>query len=149
MFVSVTRLRVRSAATAPKIWWSTFLIRRQAVRSAGFVGGRLLIDAHRTYWTLTVWEDEKAMKAFRGSGAHGNVMPLLAGWCDEAAVAHWETADGATIPLWPEAYKQLVAVGRLSPVKNPSADHVAKRFPQPRLQPLIGATLKPHQSSGG
>jgi hypothetical protein len=46
---------------------------------------------------LTVWEAEKAMKAFRGSGPHANVMPHLANWCDEAAYAHWETT-GETVP---------------------------------------------------
>jgi len=128
----------------PKIWWYTFLMRRQVVRSAGFVGGRLLIDAHRTYWTLTVWQDEKGMKTFRGSGAHAKAMPKLPKWCDEAAYAHWETSNG-TVPEWPEAYEHLVKDGKLSRVENPSADHNARRFQKPRLQPLIGATLKPHQ----
>jgi len=69
----------------------TLLAQRQAVRAAGFAGGRLLIDKHRTYWTLTLWDNEKSMKAFRGSGAHGRVMPKLVEWCDEAAYAHWIT----------------------------------------------------------
>jgi heme-degrading monooxygenase HmoA len=73
----------------PAFLWNTFLSQRQAVRAPGFVGGRLLVNAHRTFWTLTVWESEKAMKAFRGSGAHSQVMPRLAQWCDEAAYAHW------------------------------------------------------------
>jgi hypothetical protein len=141
MFVSVTRLRMRFFRHLPLIWWNTFLMQRQVVRSAGFVGGRLLMDAHRTYWTLTMWESEKAMKAFRGSGAHANAMPRLPKWCDEAAYAHWETSDG-TVPEWPEAHEHLVKDGKLSGVENPSADHTARRFPKPRLKPLIGATLK-------
>lgn len=119
-------------------------MKRQVVRSSGFAGGRLLIDPHRTYWTLTVWRDEKAMKTFRGSGAHASVMPRLPKWCDEAAYAHWETVD-ATVPEWLEAYEHLVKDGRLSRVENPSAGHQARRFPMPRLRPLIGATLKPRK----
>lgn len=69
MVVSVTRLRVRSWRHVPAFLWYTFASQRQVVRAAGFSGGRLLIDARRTFWTLTAWEDERAMKAFRGTGA--------------------------------------------------------------------------------
>lgn len=116
------------------------------MRSPGFIGGRLLIDAHRTFWTLTLWEAEKAMKAFRGSGAHGAIMPRLARWCDEASYAHWEAASGE-VPGWPEAYQHLLDGGRLSRVEHPSPDHEAKRFPRPRLSPLIGQDLMPVRGS--
>ena len=79
--------------------WYTFASQRQVVRAAGFCGGRLLIDARRTFWTLTAWEDERAMKSFRGTGAHARVMPRLFEWCDEAAYAHWTVPDGE-IPDW-------------------------------------------------
>jgi hypothetical protein len=65
---SVTRLRVRALSYMPGFLWHAFLGQRHAKRAPGFVGGALLVDAHRTFWTLTVWESEKAMKAFRGSG---------------------------------------------------------------------------------
>lgn len=77
MLASVTRLRVRSFLYLPAFLWMTFLAQRQTVRASGFIGGRLLVDRHRTYWTLTVWEDEKAMKGFRGSGPHARAMPKL------------------------------------------------------------------------
>ena len=104
------------------------------------------MDKRRTFWTLTVWENEKAMKAFRGSGAHAKVMPRLANWCDEAAYSHWETTD-ETVPTWPEAYKYLLTTGKLSRVNYPSAAHEAKLFVQPRLHPLIGVDLKPRKSA--
>jgi hypothetical protein len=120
----------------------TFRVQRQTMRAPGFVGGRLLIDNLHTYWTLTVWKDEKSMKAFRGSSSHARVMPKLAGWCDEAAYAHWVVAD-QLIPDWPEASERLVSEGRLSRVAHPSQDHESRCFRKPRLQPLIGANLKP------
>jgi Domain of unknown function (DUF3291) len=139
---SVTRLRIRLARFIPAFLWNTFRSQRQVVRAPGFLGGRLLIDRHLTFWTLTVWQTEKSMKAFRGSGAHSRVMSRLPNWCDEAAYAHWTVAD-AHIPTWPEAYDYLVAEGRLSRVEHPTADHQSRRFPQPRLNPLIGNNLKP------
>src|SRR5262245_27294309 len=137
MFASVTRLRVRSLRFLPAFMWKTFLSQRQVVRSPGFLGGRLLVDARLTFWTLTIWESERAMKAFRGSGPHSNVMPRLVDWYDEAAYAHWITT-GSSVPAWPEAYEHLRHEGHLSRVAHPSRDHEARYFAQPRLKPLIG-----------
>ena len=141
MLASVTRLRVRSFLYLPAFLWMTFSAQRQSVRAAGFIGGRLLIDRHRTYWTLTVWEDEKAMKGFRGSGPHARAMPKLVEWCDEASYAHWLSADDS-VPDWPQAYEHLVSEGKLTRVAHPSQDHLDRRFPRPRLQPLIAQDLK-------
>ena len=146
MLASVTRLRVRSVWFLPAFLWRTFQSQRQVERSPGFFGGRLLVDVHRTYWTLTVWQDEKAMKAFRGSGDHARVMKKLPEWCDEAAYGHW-TTPGDTIPTWSDAYERLVAEGKLSRVEHPSAAHLAREFSTPRLSPLIGQELKPPRSA--
>ena len=75
----------------------TFLSQQQAVRAPGFLGGGLLLDAHRTFWTLTVWESERTMKAFRGIAPHAKVLPRLVEWCDEASYAHW-IPTGASVP---------------------------------------------------
>lgn len=140
MLASVTRLRVRSTLYLPAFLWEIFRTRRQVVRAPGFLGGRLLIDARRTFWTLTAWEGEREMKAFRGAGAHATVMHRLALWCDEASYAHWISED---LPSWEQAYEYLLREGRLSRVAHPSADQEARRFPRPRLNPLIGVDLKP------
>jgi len=126
----------------PAFMWYTYASQRQVVRATGFCGGRLLIDARRTFWTLTAWEDERAMKAFRGTGAHARVMPRLFEWCDEAAYAHW-TAPYGELPDWLEAYEHLSSEGRLSHVAHPSDDHRERRFSKPRLQPLIGQDISP------
>jgi hypothetical protein len=146
VLASVTRLRVRSAWFLPAFLWRTFQSQRQVERPSGFLGGRPLVDAHRTYWNLTVWQDEKSMKSFRGSGAHARVMKKLPDWCDEAAYGHG-TATGDTIPTWPEAYEHRVAVGKWSRVEHPSATQEAREFPGPRLNPLIGQDLKPSRSA--
>ena len=122
----------------------TFRAQRQTVRASGFLAGSLLIDRRRTFWTLTAWEDEKAMKAFRGSGPHAQAMSKLAEWCDEASYAHWNSDNG--LPDWPEAHEHLIAEGRLSRVAHPSQDHLARHFPKPRLRPLIAQNLKPVKS---
>src|SRR5205085_11808035 len=132
MFASVTRLRVRSIKFVPSFLWRNFLTERQVMRAPGFLGGRLLVDVRRTFWTLTVWESEKAMKAFRGSGAHAAVMPRLARWCDEASYAHWELAS-AEIPSWPDASEHVLRDGRRCGVECRWWDQDAWRvLPAPR-----------------
>jgi Domain of unknown function (DUF3291) len=142
MVASVTRLRVRSLRFLPAFLWRSLLSQRQVMRAPGFIGGRLLIDRELTFWTLTAWESEQAMKAFRGSGVHARVMPRLSEWCSEASYTHW-TPTEETLPPWDDAYERLVAEGRLSRVAHPTKNHEDRRFPKPRLEPLIGQDLRP------
>jgi len=142
MLVSVTRLRVRSVRYLPAFFWKTIFIQRQVIHAPGFAGGRLLNDVGWTFWTLTAWENEQAMKAFRGAAPHAKAMPRLIDWCDEASYAHW-AQSGDTLPSWPEAHARLVRDGRLSRVSHPSPNHNARHFPEPRLRPLVGTDLNP------
>lgn len=142
MFASVTRLRVRSLRYVPAFLWITFLSQRQVARAPGFLGGRLLMDAGWTFWTLTTWESERAMKAFRGAEPHARAMPRLVEWCDEASYAHWISAEGF-VPSWLEGYEHLVSEGRLSRVAHPSPSHEARRLARPRVRPLLAAEVKP------
>lgn len=148
MLASVTRLRVRSFKYLPVFVWKTFLSQRQVVRAPGFAGGRLLIDVRWTFWTLTVWESERAMKMFRGSEPHAKVMTRLVEWCDEAAYAHW-VQEGDSVPSWQDAHEYLMREGRLSRVAHPSPDHDARHFKKPRLKPLIGQDLTRKNGSSG
>jgi heme-degrading monooxygenase HmoA len=132
MFVSVTRLRVRSIVYLPQFLWYTFTIERQTERAPGLIGVRLLVDFKRTYWTLTSWESEKAMKAFRGAAPHSKAMKKLPEWCDEAAYTHW-TEDAPRLPDWTEAYERFIHHAKLSKVQHPSEAHQRLELRQPNL----------------
>jgi hypothetical protein len=88
MFVSVTRLRIRSIRFLPLFFLKTQRTGREIQAAAGFLGGELIVDRKLTFWTMTGWADERAMLNFRNSGAHKAVMPKLSQWCDEAAAVH-------------------------------------------------------------
>ncbi|MEA3040111.1 MAG: hypothetical protein QOE79_2624 [Sphingomonadales bacterium] len=75
----------------------------------------------RAFWTVTLWRDVEAMRAYRRSGAHLAAMPKLLGWCDEAAVA--TLSDVEALPEPEEAARRLAAEGRLSKVRYPSPAH--------------------------
>jgi heme-degrading monooxygenase HmoA len=130
-FVSVTRLRVRSLFYLPQFIVQALKSSRQAQRSPGFLGGRLLREARNAFWTLTVWQDATAMDAYRTQGSHRSVMPKLLDWCDEASVVHW-TQETPELPAWNEAYQRMAQEGRPSKVLHPSAAHLAHQIPAPR-----------------
>jgi hypothetical protein len=56
----------------------------QIRKADGFRAGAVQRDADQTFWTMTLWRDELAMRAFGASGAHRKAMPHLAEWADEA-----------------------------------------------------------------
>jgi hypothetical protein len=126
----------------PQFIWYALRSARQAERAPGFLGGRIMRDARNAFWTVTAWESEAAMRAYRGSGAHLAAMPKLLGWCDEASLTHWEQA-GAELPTWAEAHRRMLAEGRRSKVNNPSAAQLAERITGPRRVGMEGQSLKP------
>ena len=139
-FVSVTRLRLRSIRFLPVFAVHTLRSIRQVRGSAGFRGGSLLPDRRWTFWTLTVWDDRDAMRAYMTAGAHRTAMPKLLDWCDEASVVHWDDTDPA-VPGWATADARMRREGRPSKVRRPSADHAAMTFAAARL--TGGGTIRP------
>lgn len=140
-FISVTRLRVRSLRYMLSFLWQTLKVARQAQHSHHFLGGRILREARNTFWTVTSWEDEEAMRAFRQDGAHGRVMRRLLVWCDEASYVHW-SQESLELPDWREAHRRLLQDGKLSKVHHPSPAHEAKQILEPKPS-RTERTLKP------
>lgn len=123
-FVSVTRLRVRSAWTLPAFFWLAGRSYTQARKAEGCIAASLRQAPNRVFWTISLWREEAAMAAYRASGVHRRAMPKLAGWCDEASVAHW-TQAGEALPDWSAAEAKMREIGRLSKVRRPSPAHAA------------------------
>ena len=137
MFISITRLRLRHWWYLPPFFLGSNRSIAQARNAPGFRKGMTLSDRRRTFWTMTGWDNEGAMRAYRGNGEHKIVMAKLPGWCDEAAVAHYQADE---LPSWTEAWERLKQ-GRFTPVQHPSADQQAKQIPAPRVRPLIQRTI--------
>src|SRR5665213_453297 len=97
-YVSITRLRIRSDAFVEEFNAQVPIVYAQAAEAPGCVAVDLLADAHHTFWTKSVWVDRAAMRAYMTVGAHGDVMPELRTWCDEAHVAHTGNSRRRTFP---------------------------------------------------
>ncbi len=130
VFISLTRLRIRSIWFMPQFAWQMLVTRNQIRTAPGFQRGSLLADRAWTFWTMTAWDSQESMRAYVTSGAHQKAMPFLMDWCDEASVAHWSQAD-AELPAWEGADRRMRAEGRLSKVRHPSAQHASFRYAAP------------------
>lgn len=121
--VSITRLRLRSTRYVVPFLWYALRSRWQAQAASGNLGA-VVRRARGAFWTLSVWQDQAAMRAFMLGGAHRSAMARLRPWCDEASLAHWQQ-QAATLPSWAEAEQRLARDGRISAVAHPSPAHAA------------------------
>lgn len=122
MFVSVTRLHLRHWWFLPAFAWHAIRSRDQLRHSEGFLVGAVAGEFLLGYWTITVWADEGAMRAFRNANAHQRAMPKLSRWCDEASYAHWEQ-ETASLPPVATVFDRLRNGGNQSKVRHPSKAH--------------------------
>jgi quinol monooxygenase YgiN len=132
-FISITRLRLRSAWQLPRFIWLTIPAASQARKAEGNLGMDALRDANLAFWTKSAWRDEAAMRAFMLSGAHRKAMPVLKDMCDEASGVHWEQ-ESSSLPSWQEAHRRLQEGGRRVHVLTPTANHLAGRSDPPKAQ---------------
>jgi len=104
---------------------------REAKNASGNLAVAVLSDANLTFWTRTLWTDERSMRAFMLAPAHRRVMPKLPQWCDEAAVTRW-LQDSPEPPSWQEVHRRLQQEGRTSKVDHPSAAQLRFEIPPPK-----------------
>jgi hypothetical protein len=63
--VAVTRLRIRSYRFLVPFAWQAWRSFRQAKQAAASLGVKVRTVDGLAYWTLTAWQDEAAMNAYR------------------------------------------------------------------------------------
>jgi hypothetical protein len=113
-------------------FWYTYQSGKQLTTKSTFIKGKTLLDQKLTFWTMTLWNSDVDMKAYRNTDSHKKAMPKLQHWCDEASIVHWQQQTDE-FPTWVEAHQRMEVEGRLSKVRNPSADHLAFKIPAPRV----------------
>jgi hypothetical protein len=136
VFVSLTRLRIRSVRFLPLFAVHAIRSQQQVKKASGFLSGGLLPDRHWTYWTITAWDSRESMLQYMTAGDHKKAMPHLMHWCDEASVAHWHQEE-STLPSWEVADQKMRSTGRPSKLHNPSPDHAGLRYLEPRTSRAV------------
>ena len=127
--ISVTRFRSRSIVFLPLFALHASRAMGQARLADGLLCGAVQRQTDGAFWTMTVWRDESAMRAYVTSGAHRSAMPHLLNWAVEASVVRW-VADSPTLPTWEEAVRRMHEAGRASKLRHPGPDHAARTYPE-------------------
>ena len=91
-FCVATRLRVRGPRQLPGFFRATIRVRREARTTPGFAGIRL-VPWHPSYYTLTVWEDEAAMRAFVRRPHHRVAMSRIGTWASTSEYVEFRSTS--------------------------------------------------------
>jgi hypothetical protein len=83
-------------------------IQNQLRESRGLIGYSLLAHfLHRRFWTLSVWEDEKALIEFVRNVPHGQVMTALKPHMGKTKFVEWKIKGSAVPVTWEEGFRLL------------------------------------------
>jgi hypothetical protein len=106
--VMASRLELARLRDVPSFLGAALRIRRQMLGSPGALGLSLIArPLHRTFWTLSAWQDPAALRAATGREPHRKLMkhfqPRMAG----SSFVTW-TAPATALPVaWDEALRHL------------------------------------------
>jgi hypothetical protein len=106
--VMASRLELSRLRDVPSFLAAALRIRRQMLGSPGSLGLSLIArPLHRTFWTLSAWQDQQALGAAVGREPHRQLMnrfrPRMAG----SSFVTW-TAPATSLPIaWDDALHRL------------------------------------------
>lgn len=100
-------LPLKTYFAIPRFSLFTFQIIKQLRAAPGVVGFSLRAKPmSRKFWTLSAWEDEKALMDFVRELPHGEAMKKLAPRMDRTGFTRWK-APGSALPLkWEDAMQR-------------------------------------------
>jgi hypothetical protein len=75
-----------------------------------------------------MWDNDNSMKQFRNSVPHKKAMQKLPYCCCEASYIHWLQEENI-LPDWKVVEEKMLTEARLTKVRNPSKDQIAKNYP--------------------
>ncbi len=107
VYVSITGLRLKGRRHMLRFWWHAIRSMNQARRAPGnlMAETRTIQGFHHT---LSVWSDERAMRAFLVAGAHRDAMKAF------RAIATGRTLGFTTdqSPDWEVSHRRWLSEGR-------------------------------------
>lgn len=95
----LTYLPLKKHRTIARFFWSTFAIQKQLAGSAGIIGYALRAKPlQKNFWTMSAWQDEKALMDFVLSIPHSRVMKALTPHMGPTKFTRWKVA-ASDLPL--------------------------------------------------
>lgn len=126
--VMAFRLELRQLRDVPAFLAAALRIRRQMLGSPGALGVSLIAwPLHRTFWTLSAWQDQAALSASVGREPHRQIMthfrPRMAG----SVFVAWTVPVTALPVPWDEAQQRLEKRVAVTATADRSANKKGRR----------------------
>ncbi len=104
----LTYLPLKRYRMIPRFLFYTARVLVQLCKSNGLVGYSLRAYLfENNFWTLSVWEDESALRNFAFKGFHKGVMKLLRNDMGSTRFIKW-AVNGTDVPLsWEDAMRRF------------------------------------------
>lgn len=109
MYVSITRLKLKSIWSLPKFAKQSNLIAQQAKASPGNLKVKLSNRWFRYFYTITHWNSKQAMQQFMINGDHKVAMTQWSRYASEVKAFGYEVDYP---PKWKEARLMVANKGR-------------------------------------
>lgn len=107
--VLLSYLPLRSYSKIPLFFRFTYQVHRQLLVSPGAIGYALRAKiASRRFWTLSVWESDRALMDFVAKVPHGEVMKDLAPHMGGTSFTRWKLLGSGVPPRWEDAVRRSV-----------------------------------------
>ncbi len=104
----VTYFLLKRFRGMPRFNLYTKRVQRQLAESGGLLGYALGAKPWRKqFWTLSVWEDDKALREFVNTGIHSGVMIVLQEDMADFRNRQWTVPGNHVPPAWEAALEQL------------------------------------------
>jgi hypothetical protein len=102
-------LPLRSYLKMPLFARFSYAIHRQMLVTPGAVGYSMRAKVlSRQFWTLSVWESERALMEFVAKVPHGKIMKALAPHMGATAFSRWKILGSGIPPRWEDAIRRSV-----------------------------------------
>ncbi|MFD0899103.1 DUF3291 domain-containing protein [Actinomadura sediminis] len=111
--VMASRFEVRSLRHVPGFFLASLALLRQARTAPGAHGFTLKAElAKRTFWTLSAWRDDAALRAYAAAEPHRSTMRRKRGVMRDSTFVFW-SVTGSELPIdWADAQRRLAAEAR-------------------------------------
>jgi len=104
-----TFIELGSIRSLPRFEWYTQRVHRLLGRTPGLIGYSFRGQFPLRYWTLSAWENGRALNGFVKAGKHRTAMTSLLPSMRDFGQAHWNVT-GAALPLnWADGLQRLTA----------------------------------------
>ena len=92
----------------PQIFRHTLRIRKQLDTTPGVIGYSLGVEIFRKrFWTLSVWEDERALYKFVKTKPHAETMAKIHPHMRSSKFITWMSKGSALPPAWEDAKRRF------------------------------------------